>query len=126
MAPEASVAHAAIVQDIPGAGLLAVSSADRLARGWHGAERARRTGLRNARAHVETLLGVLPRGAGLITVMDGHPETLSWLGSVRGHRVRALGVANFGQSGDLQDMYHYHEIDTQTIIDACAAACLDP
>jgi pyruvate dehydrogenase E1 component len=126
MAPEAIDAHAAIVQDIPGAGLLAVTSADRLARGWHGAERARRTGLRNARAHVETLLGALPRGAGLITVMDGHPETLSWLGSVRGHRVRALGVEHFGQSGDLQDMYRYHEIDTQTIIDACAAACLDP
>jgi pyruvate dehydrogenase E1 component len=126
MAPEAIEAHAAIVQDIPGAGLLAVTSADRLARGWHGAERARRTGLRNARAHVETLLGALPRGAGLITVMDGHPETLSWLGSVRGHRVRALGVEHFGQSGDLQDMYRYHEIDTQTIIDACAAACLDP
>ena len=126
MAPEAIEAHAAIVEDLPGAGLLAVTSADRLARGWHGAERARRLGLRNARAHVETLLGALPRGAGIVTVMDGHPETLSWLGSVRGHRVRALGVEHFGQSGDLQDMYRYHQIDTQTIIDACAAACLDP
>ncbi len=126
VAPEAREAHAAIVEDIPGAGLLAVTSADRLAKGWHGAERARRLGLRNARAHVETLLSALPRGAGLVTVMDGHPEALSWLGSVRGHRVRPLGVEHFGQSGDVQDLYRHHQIDTQAIIDACAAACLDP
>ncbi len=126
LAPEARAAHAAVAEDIPGAGLLAVTSADRLARGWHGAERARRLGLRNARAHVETLLALAPRGSNLVTVMDGHPESLSWLGSVRGHRVRALGVERFGQSGDIPDMYRHHEIDTQAIIDACAAACLDP
>ena len=126
IAPEAIEAHAAIIEDIPGAGLLAITSADRLARGWHGAERARRMGLRNARAHVETLLSALPRGAAMVSVMDGHPETLSWLGSVRGHRMRPLGVEHFGQSGDLQDIYRLHQIDTQSIIDACAAACLDP
>jgi pyruvate dehydrogenase E1 component len=109
VAPEAREAHAAIVEDIPGAGLLAVTSGDRLARGWHGAERARRMGLRNARAHVESLLSTLPRGAGLVTVMDGHPEALSWLGSVRGHRVRPLGVEHFGQSGEIPDMYRHHE-----------------
>ncbi len=126
VAPEAIEAHRAVVEDIPGAGLLAVTSADRLARGWHGADRARRTGLANARSHVEHLLGALPRGASLITVLDGHPETLSWLGSVRGHRVRALGVEHFGQSGSIDDLYRDQGIDTQTIIDACAAACIDP
>jgi len=126
VAPEARAAHAAIVEDLPGTGLLAITSADRLARAWHGAERARRMGLRNAQAHVEKLLSALPRGAGMVTVMDGHPEALSWLGSVRGHRVRALGVEHFGQSGDIPDLYRHHEIDTQAIIDAAAAACLDP
>jgi len=126
VAPEARAAHAAIVEDLPGTGLLAITSADRLARAWHGAERARRMGLRNAQAHVEKLLSALPRGAGMVTVMDGHPEALSWLGSVRGHRVRALGVEHFGQSGDIPDLYRHHEIDTQAIIDAVAAACLDP
>jgi pyruvate dehydrogenase E1 component len=126
VAPQALEAHAAIIDDIPDAALLAVTSADRLAKGWHGAERARRMGLRNANAHVETLLGALPQGAGIISVIDAHPQTLSWLGSVRGHRLRALGVEDFGQSGAIDDLYRYHQIDTQSIIDACAAACLDP
>ena len=62
----------------------------------------------------------------LITVVDGHPGTLGWLGSVRGQRVRALGVEHFGQSGSIDDLYRHHGIDTDAILDACAAACLDP
>ena len=34
VAPEAQAAHGEILEDIPGAGLLAVTSADRLHRGW--------------------------------------------------------------------------------------------
>jgi pyruvate dehydrogenase E1 component len=34
-------------------------------------------------------------------VIDGHPATLAWLGSVRGHRVEALGVEHFGQTGTI-------------------------
>jgi pyruvate dehydrogenase E1 component len=39
-------------------------------------------------------------------VLDGHPATLSWLGSVGRHRVLPLAVTRFGQSGDVQDLYH--------------------
>ena len=59
-----------------------------------------------------------------MTVLDGHPATLSWLGAVLGHRVKALGVDRFGQSADIPDLYRAVGIDADAILDACAAACL--
>ncbi|WP_053207929.1 transketolase-like TK C-terminal-containing protein [Jiangella muralis] len=58
------------------------------------------------------------RAAPLVTVLDGHPHTLAFLATV--HRVRhvALGVAGFGQSGSLEDVYRHHGIDTDSIISA--------
>ncbi len=125
VAPEAAAAHAQIVDEIPGTGLLAITSADRLNAGWHAAEAARQDGVAPARAHVERLLAAVPARARIVTVTDGHPLTLSWLGSVLGHRVRALGVEHFGQSGDIPDLYRHYRIDAAAIMDACAAACLD-
>ena len=40
-----------------------------------------------------------------MTVIDGHPAALGWLGSVRGHRLEALGVEQFGQTGTIGDLY---------------------
>ena len=124
IAPEAEAAHRQILEDIPGAGLLAVTSADRLNAGWHAAQRARQGGTAGARAHIEDLLAPLAPGAALVSVIDGHPATLSWLGGVGGHRVQSLGVEHFGQSGDLPDLYRTYRIDTDAILDACAGAVL--
>jgi pyruvate dehydrogenase E1 component len=126
VASEAMAAHAQLLEDLPGAGLLAVTSADRLAKGWHAATGARRRRMHDGRCHVEKLLAPLAPDAHLITVVDGHPATLGWLGSVRGQRVRTLGVERFGQSGSMGDLYRHHGIDTDAILDACAAACLEP
>jgi pyruvate dehydrogenase E1 component len=57
---------------------------------------------------------------GLVTVLDGSPPALSWLGSVRGQRVRALGVERFGQTGDIPDLYRVYRLDPDAILDACA------
>jgi pyruvate dehydrogenase E1 component len=67
---------------------------------------------------VERLLGPLARTARLVTVIDGHPATLSWLGSVHGHRVQALGVEHFGQTGTIADLYAHHRIDAAAITEA--------
>ena len=69
-------------------------------------------------SHVEKLLAPLSRDCGIVTVIDGHPATLGWLGSVRGHRVEALGVEHFGQTGTIGDLYRHHGIDANAIIDA--------
>ena len=124
IAPEAIAAHDALLDDLPGAGLLAVTSADRLNAGWHAAERARQGGAVEARAQIETLLAPLAPDANLVTVVDGHPASLGWLGSVYGHRVQALGVEHFGQSGDIPDLYRQYRLDVDSILDACAAAAL--
>ena len=121
VAPEAIEAHAAIAESEPDAGLLAVTSPDRLYRGWNAAQRARRTGGIGVSSRVETLLAPLARDARLVTVIDGHPATLGWLGSVRGQPVEPLGVDHFGQSGSLRDLYREHGIDAETIVRACAA-----
>ena len=118
LAPEAIEAAGLLSEDRRGAGVLAVTSADRLSAGWHGAQRARERGHRDARAHVETLLSALPRDANIITVCDAYPETLSWMGSVAGHRVRALGVEHFGQSGSLGELYGHYGLDVNAILTA--------
>jgi len=122
--PEALEAHGQLIEEIPGAGLLAVTSADRLNAGWHAVERARQAGRADAVCHLERLLAPLAPDAGLVTILDGHPATLSWIGGVRGHRVRPLGVEHFGQSGDIGDLYGTYRLDAAAILDACAAACL--
>jgi pyruvate dehydrogenase E1 component len=51
-------------------------------------------------------------------VLDGHPATLAWLGSVQGHRVRSLGVEHFGQTGSIPDLYRHYGIDAAAIVAA--------
>ena len=124
MAPEAEAAFAELAAEEPGAGLLAITSPDRLHAGWLAALRARRAGQRGARAHMEHVLAPLAPGAALVTVLDGHPATHAWLGAVRGQRVVPLGPDHFGQSGDIPDLYREYGMDADAILDACAQALL--
>jgi pyruvate dehydrogenase E1 component len=118
IAPEAIQAIGLMAEDRRDIGLLAVTSADRLNAGWTAAQRARERGLIHARSHIERLLDDVPAGCGIVTVLDGHPATLSWLGAVHGHRVRGLGVEHFGQTGSLPDLYRHYGIDANAIIAA--------
>jgi pyruvate dehydrogenase E1 component len=117
VAPEAIEAAGLLGEDRR-VGVLAVTSADRLSAGWHAAQRAREHGEPGAQAHVETLLAELPRDAAIVTVTDAYPEALSWLGGVCGHRVRALGVEHFGQSGSIPELYAHYGLDVNAILAA--------
>jgi pyruvate dehydrogenase E1 component len=64
------------------------------------------------------LFADLPSHCGIVTVLDGHPATLAWLGAVGGHRVRSLGVEHFGQTGSLVELYRHYGLDTNAIIAA--------
>lgn len=121
VAPEAIAAVGLMAEDRRDVGLLAVTSADRLNAGWTAAQRARERGLVHARSHIERLLAGIPPNCGLVTVLDGHPATLSWLGAVNGHRTRGLGVEHFGQTGSLADLYRHYGIDTNAIVAAAQA-----
>lgn len=107
LAGEAAAAQAELG---PTTALLQVTSYDKLFADWKND---------GSSSHVAQLLAGVPRSAPLVTVLDGHPATLSWIGGVKGHRVTPLGVQTFGQAGDLIDLYHYYGIDTQAIVKAC-------
>ena len=124
VAPEAAAAFAELATEEPGAGLLAITSPDRLHAGWIAAMRARRSGDRAATAHIERLLAPLAPGAALVSVLDGHPAAHSWIGGVRGQRIVPLGPDRVGPSGDIPDLYREYGIDTDAILDACAQALL--
>ncbi len=120
-AQEAQEAMGLVLSRFPGAGLLAVTSADRLNAGWKAAQTAQQHGKRDETSYVEELLAPLDREAQIVTVIDGHPTALSWLGSVHGHKVQALGVEHFGQTGTLDDLYEEYRISTDAIVEACMA-----
>ncbi len=125
LAPEALAAWEALKGDVPGLGLLAVTSPDLLHRGWSARLAARWSGEAAQPSHVETLLAPLAADAGLVTLLDGAPASLSWLGGVRGQRVSPLGVDRFGQTGTLPDLYRAYRLDVDAIVEAAAELFLD-
>jgi pyruvate dehydrogenase E1 component len=58
------------------------------------------------------------RRAPLVTVLDGHPHALSFLGALSSGQIACLGVNDFGQSGDVQDLYRHFGIDAEEIAGA--------
>jgi len=118
LAGEAREAFDRVRRTIPDAGLLAVTSADRLHAGWRAAGDG--DGNPEPASHIEALLAPLAPSAILVTVLDGHPLTLSWLGSVRGHRVVPLGVDRFGQCGTVPGLYREYGIDAEAIVAGCS------
>jgi pyruvate dehydrogenase E1 component len=129
LAPEALAAWETLKEDVPGLGLLAITSPDLLHRGWSARRSARWSEAHQSggpeESHVERLLAPLARNAGLVTLLDGAPASLSWLGGVRGHRVSPLGLDRFGQTGSLQDLYRYYRLDPDAIVEAAAELFLD-
>ncbi len=123
--PEVLDAADALADDLPGLGVLAVTSASRLHADWRAGQGRRTAGDDGARSALERLLAPLAADAALVTVLDGHPATLGWLGSSSGRRVYPLGVDRFGQSGDIPDLYREYQLDAAAIIDRAALACRD-
>ncbi|GAA1456808.1 transketolase-like TK C-terminal-containing protein [Williamsia maris] len=56
------------------------------------------------------------RAAPMVTVLDGHPHTLTFLSTINRVHTAALGVSTFGQVGALPDVYRLHGIDTDSIV----------
>ncbi|MFP3920587.1 MAG: 1-deoxy-D-xylulose-5-phosphate synthase N-terminal domain-containing protein [Dichotomicrobium sp.] len=120
VAPEAITAAGMLAETRRDVGVLAVTSADRLNAGWTAAQRARQRGNIAAISHIERLLSPLPPHCTLVTVIDGHPATLAWLGAVAGHRTVPLGVEHFGQTGTIGDLYRHYGIDAGTIVSSAS------
>ena len=61
---------------------------------------------------------LFPEPRPLVTLLDGHPHTLAFLGGIHGAPISCLGVTEFGQSGDIAELYAYHGIDAETVVGA--------
>jgi pyruvate dehydrogenase E1 component len=109
--PESLAAWEQLEPDLPGLGLLAAPSPDLLDRDWRA---------RGEASHTARLLAPLSADARLVTLIDGSPAALAWLGAVRGQRVAALGTDRFGQTGDLPDQYRLHRLDAEAVIEGMA------
>lgn len=58
------------------------------------------------------------RAAPMVTILDGHPHTLTFLATINQVPIKSLGVSKFGQVGALDAVYEYHGIDTDSIVRA--------
>jgi pyruvate dehydrogenase E1 component len=53
-----------------------------------------------------------------VSVLDGHPHTLAFLSAINATPITCLGVNDFGQVGDVDDLYRHYCIDEATITGA--------
>jgi pyruvate dehydrogenase E1 component len=58
------------------------------------------------------------RAAPIVSVIDGHPHTLAFLGAINDTPLASLGVDDFGQTGDIDDLFENYGIDTDTLVGA--------
>jgi pyruvate dehydrogenase E1 component len=122
VAPDVIAAAGLMAEDRHGVGVLALTSADRLYTEWRKGQRHQHEGRLAPPSQVERLLAVVPRDAVIVTVIDGHPATLSWLGGVLGHRIESLGVDAFGQTGTIAELFRHFGFDASGIMRAVEAA----
>jgi pyruvate dehydrogenase E1 component len=113
VAPEAIAASNELAQKLgkESVSLLQITSADALYDDYHNNGDGDKD-----QSHVQELFRDLPRECVLITVIDGSPTTLAWLGSVKGHKCRSHGVTHFGQCGDVTDLYQHFHLDKDSLV----------
>jgi pyruvate dehydrogenase E1 component len=111
--PEAVAAAEELEQAGVATDVICLTSADLIFRALQG-----RQGLSADDDAILDELFPLARAAPMVSVLDGHPHTLSFLSAVRNVPIACLGVTDFGQSGDVGDLYRCFGIDTETIVGA--------
>ena len=77
-----------------------------------------RRGLSQAGTSILNAAFPAERARPMVTILDGHPHTLAFLAGIHGSPATHLGVTKFGQSGDLDSIYRYHGLDSDTIVGA--------
>jgi pyruvate dehydrogenase E1 component len=94
-----------------GAAVICITSADLLYRAFQA-----RAGLADSDPWIldELFDEPLP----IVSLLDGHPHTLSFLAAINGVRMTCLGVQRFGQSGDIGELYEHHQIDAESVVGA--------
>ncbi|MCW3014884.1 MAG: pyruvate dehydrogenase [Solirubrobacterales bacterium] len=113
MVPEALAAADELAQAGIATDVICLTSADLVFRAMQA-----RQGLADGEDAILDELFPADRRAPLVTVLDGHPHTLAFLSAITRTPIACLGVQDFGQSGDVNDLYRHFGIDTDTIVGA--------
>ena len=113
VASEAVEATGLLGEKFKDVGVLGITSSDNLFHDWKNKYSSNEKNNKNS--HIEDLLKIIPRDTKIVTVIDGHPMTLSWIGSVFGHKIIPLGVDKFGQTGSLNQLFSEFAIDSESI-----------
>ena len=121
MAPEVLEAIEILKEDMLDVSVLSITSADRLYKNWKEAQKQRSMGNKILSRIEELFLDTLSESV-IVTLIDAHSSSLTWIGGAVGKKTVSLGVDEFGQSGNLQDLYNHYDIDADAIVDACAQA----
>ena len=100
-------------------GILIATSPDKLYEDWMNSKK------NNSHSHIEKTLKSINRNSPIISIIDAHSSSLAWVGSVLGHKVYPMGINKFGQSGDLNEIYSYTNIDFKSIIDRIAKSIVN-
>ena len=119
IAPEVFEAARLIKEDDVNVSILIITSSDRLYKNWKLSQKERSKGIKMISRIDELFLDTLDDSA-IISVIDAHSSSLTWIGGAVGKKIVSLGVDEFGQSGNLKDLYQNYSIDADAIIDACA------
>jgi pyruvate dehydrogenase E1 component len=119
MLPEAINAAARLADDGVAAEVVCVTSPGSLFEAMQA-----RHGLSDAPSWIIDEVFPARRAAPVVTVLDGHPHTLTFLATIHQVPVKSLGVSQFGQSGSLDDVYRMHGIDADAIV-AAALGLID-
>jgi len=101
-----------------GVSLFVVTSPDLLFRRMDVAWMDEQTGRDAGRWDPTSLLDDSEIGQPVLSVIDGHPHSISFLGAALDSPSTALGVTSYGQSGSRTDLYRHYGIDAQGIYEA--------
>lgn len=116
--PEAVEAAARLEREGIGANVFVVTSPDLIYRRVRAAALAEIDGAQQPGQDPTGILDASEAGRPVVTVIDGHPHSLGFLGSALGSHAINLGVDSFGQSGSRAELYRHFRIDAESIVGA--------
>ena len=100
-------------------GIMVVTSSERLYKDWKNHTSNNSLTFKSS-SYIESLFSIAPENVSIVTILDGHSSSLAWVGGAVKRKSISLGIDEFGQSGNLKDLYRKYKIDSEAVIDACA------
>ena len=122
MVPEAIAASSELKDKGVFANVFNVTGAGPLYREFQNSLHGAMSGKKKPGHLLEELIPAAERNVPVVTVVDGHPHSMAWIGAALQARTLPLGVAGFGQSGTLAELYKEYKIDDASIQAACQKA----